>query len=252
MIYAKFSDIFGIKFMILLALLVFTVFSIVCGAATEMTELFVPPFPSSSLFQSTLTYQRIILRAFQSIGGSGIYSMVGVVTISVVPAERYGKYLAITSSVMIVSSILGPLLGGFINDHTTWRWVFLLNAPAGAAASGILIFFLPSDFSAADASILKRLRARFTVGKWERIDFLGSVLMLGASVLVVFALESAGTRYAWGNAAIVGSLVVASVAWGMFVGWEVWVERKQKAGKRQEPIFPMKLLKSRVLAGMLL
>ena len=60
-------------------------------------------------------------------GGSGIYSMVGVVAILVVPTEKYGKYMAIISSVMAVSSILGPLLGGFINDHTTWRWVFLLK-----------------------------------------------------------------------------------------------------------------------------
>jgi hypothetical protein len=126
------------------------------------------------------------------------------------------------------------------------------SAPAGAAAIGIIIFFLPSDFSNAETNVLNRLRARFTVRKWERIDFLGCLLMLGASILVVFALESAGTRYAWGSAAIVGSLVVGALAWGGFVGWEVWVERKQKGSGRQEPIFPMRLLKSQVLAGMLL
>jgi MFS family permease len=178
--------------------------------------------------------------------------MVGVVVMTVVPPEKYGKYMAIISSVMAVSSILGPLLGGAINDHTTWRWVFLLNAPGGAAASAILIFFLPSDFSTTDMHIFKRLRARFTRKAFGRIDVWGMVLMLGASILVVFALEEAGTRYAWGSAAIVGSLVVAVVAWFAFAGWEVWVEKRGQSGGRQEPIFPMRLLKSRVLAGMLL
>jgi MFS family permease len=53
--------------------------------------------------------------------------MVGVVVTAVVPSEKYGKYMAIISSVFAVASILGPLLGGAINDYTTWRWVFLLK-----------------------------------------------------------------------------------------------------------------------------
>jgi len=182
--------------------------------------------------------------------------MVGVVVTSVVPAEKYGKYMAIISSVMAVSAILGPLLGGAINDHTTWRWVFLLNAPAGAAATAILVFFLPSDFSKANMNVLRRLRSRFTVQSFARVDVLGCLLMLGASILIVFALEEAGGRYAWSSAAIVASLIVAGIGWIAFVGWEMWIERKQKGagseGTRQEPIFPMRLLRSRVLGGMLL
>jgi MFS family permease len=178
--------------------------------------------------------------------------MVGVVVTAVVPASKFGKYMAIISSVMAVSSILGPLLGGAINDHTTWRWVFLLNAPGGTAAMGLLIFFLPSDFSNTETGVWTRLKSRFTGEKLGRIDAWGCFLMLGASILVVFALEEAGTRYTWGSAAIFGSLIAAGVAWAAFVGWEVWVERQQRGQGRQEPIFPMRLLKSRVLAGMLL
>ena len=87
------------------------------------------------------------------------------------------------------------------------------------------------------------------MASFRRLDFLGVFLMLAASVLIVFALEEAGTRYDWGNAAIIGSIVIAAMAWGMFVGWELFIERRNKV---QEPIFPMRLLKSRVLAGMLL
>jgi MFS family permease len=182
--------------------------------------------------------------------------MVGVVVTAVVPSEEYGKYMAIVSSVMAVSAILGPLLGGVINDHTTWRWVFLLNAPAGAAATVILVFSLPSDFSKSEMNFLRRLRSRFTVESFARVDTLGCLLMLGSSILVVFALEEAGSRYAWSSPAIVASLVVAGIAWIAFVGWEMWIEQKQKGdgseGTRQEPLFPMRLLRSRVLGGMLL
>lgn len=53
--------------------------------------------------------------------------MVGVITTIVVPPEEYGKYMAIISSVFAIASVLGPVLGGAINDQNSWRWVFLLK-----------------------------------------------------------------------------------------------------------------------------
>jgi hypothetical protein len=117
------------------------------------------------------------------------------------------------------------------------------------AALGIIIFFLPSDMSTVEMNLFKRLRSRFTMASFRRLDLLGVFFMLAGSILIVFALEEAGTRYPWGSAAIIGSLAVAFVSWGLFVGWELLIERRNKA---QEPIFPMRLLKSRVLTGMLL
>jgi MFS family permease len=230
-IYAKFSDIFGAKFMMLLALLVFTVFSVACGAATGMTEL-------------------IVLRSFQGLGASGIYSMVGVVTANVIPPSKFSKYMAVISSVFAVSSVLGPVLGGAITQHTTWRWVFLLNAPGGAAALGLIIFTLPSDFSAVEEGIWTRLRNRFTISSFKRLDLIGSGLMLAASILLVFALEEAGSRYAWASGVILGTLLVSVVAWAAFVGWEILIDKRRTM--TAEPIFPMRLLKRRVVAGMLL
>jgi MFS family permease len=218
------------KFM-LLALLVFTVFSVACGAATGMTEL-------------------IVLRSFQGLGASGIYSMVGVVTANVIPPSKFSKYMAVISSVFAVSSVLGPVLGGAITQHTTWRWVFLLNAPGGAAALGLIIFTLPSDFSAVEEGIWTRLRNRFTISSFKRLDLIGSGLMLAASILLVFALEEAGSRYAWASGVILGTLLVSVVAWAAFVGWEILIDKRRTM--TAEPIFPMRLLKRRVVAGMLL
>lgn len=94
--------------MLIFALTIFTAASIACGAAQTMVQL-------------------IVFRAFQGIGGSGIYSMVSVITPEMVSPEFYGPIMGVLSSVFAISSLLGPILGGVINDRTTWRWVFLLK-----------------------------------------------------------------------------------------------------------------------------
>ncbi|KAF5970665.1 major facilitator superfamily transporter [Fusarium coicis] len=104
-IYSKLSDIFGCKLMLLLAITIFTVFSMACGASDPMVPL-------------------IVFRAFQGIGGSGIYSLSTIMLPLIVPPEKYATYISIMSSTFILSSVLGPILGGAITDHTTWRWVF--------------------------------------------------------------------------------------------------------------------------------
>ena len=129
------------------------------------------------------------------------------------------------------------------------------SAPAGAAATALIIFFLPTDFlpsepGAHPLNLLKRFRSRFTLTSFRRLDLIGVVLMLAASILLVFALEEAGTRYAWGSVPIIVTLVVAVGCWVGFVGWEIGLERWK--GWKAEPIFPMRLLKDRILVGMLL
>ena len=69
----------------------------------------------------------IVFRAFQGIGGGGIYTLVFVISSQMVPQERYALLSGILSSAYALSAVLGPILGGLINDHATWRWVFLLK-----------------------------------------------------------------------------------------------------------------------------
>lgn len=87
-------------------------------------------FDLKSLAGCTLTRLRIIFRAIQGVGGSGIYSLVTVITPLMVPPAKYPTYIAIISSVFAISSVLGPLLGGAISDNATWRWVFWLKCVA--------------------------------------------------------------------------------------------------------------------------
>jgi hypothetical protein len=97
--------------------------------------------------------------------------------------------------------------------------------------------------------MLTRLRRRFTRAAFARLDLLGASLMLVASILLVYALEEAGTHYSWKSAAIISPFVIAFVCWCLFVKYEMMLEVKKMI---QEPIFPIRLLKNRILAGMLL
>ncbi|KAL8995318.1 MAG: hypothetical protein Q9169_004922 [Polycauliona sp. 2 TL-2023] len=108
-IFARLSDIFGRKLALLSALTLFTVFSLACGVAQTTNQL-------------------IIFRAFQGIGGSGIYSMVMAISPEITPAAKFGLVSGCISAVFASASILGPIIGGAITSNTTWRWVFYLKS----------------------------------------------------------------------------------------------------------------------------
>ncbi|POR31011.1 Putative MFS-type transporter [Tolypocladium paradoxum] len=100
-----------------------------------------------------------------------------------VPPPKYATYVAIITSVFAVSSVLGPLLGGAITDHTTWRWVFFLNGPGGALAASLLAFSIPFGFPYGEST--RFFRSMVSERAWQRIDFLGAFMSLAASILLV-------------------------------------------------------------------
>ncbi|OIW28775.1 MFS general substrate transporter [Coniochaeta ligniaria NRRL 30616] len=231
-IYAKFSDVLGRKPMLLLAVGLFTVFSIVCGSISSLLQL-------------------IIFRAFQGMGASGIYAMVTVMNPEMVPSSQWGTYVAITSVVFVLSSVLGPVLGGVINghDHSSWRWVFLLNAPTGAIATGLIAFLLPNHFpyKATAATASSRWHDKFTLKSLARLDLIGAFLLLASSILLVFGFEEAGARYPWSSAAVLSTLIIGGLLLVGFVIWEKVVSHERFV---QEPVFPLRLMKDRRFVGM--
>jgi MFS family permease len=114
MITAKLSDIWGLKTVLLTCGAIFLIFSMACGAAQTMTQL-------------------IVFRAFQGIGGSGLYSLTFVSILKIIVPEKIGFYSGVISSVFTMSNLLGPLLGGIIADRTTWRWIFFMKYALTAA-----------------------------------------------------------------------------------------------------------------------
>ncbi|KAF5716830.1 major facilitator superfamily transporter [Fusarium mundagurra] len=227
-IYSKLSDIFGCKLMLLLAITIFTVFSMACGASDSMVPL-------------------IVFRAFQGMGGSGIYSLSTIMVPLMVPPEKYATYISIMSSTFILSSVLGPILGGAITDHTTWRWVFYFNGPGGALAAVLLAFSVPFNFPYGESD--RFFHSLASKQMWKRVDFVGMAVSLAASILIIFALEQGGVAYPWGSGAIVSTFVLSGILWIAFVFWERLLSKKNGV---REPMFPWSLVHNRFVMGLLL
>jgi hypothetical protein len=112
----------------------------------------------------------------------------------------------------------------------------------------LIAIFLPASKVTGSNSFKSRIGAKFMSRSLQRVDIQGVGLLLAASVLLVFALESGGTQYAWHSSAIISTLVLSGLMWIFFVAWEV---RLEKVGTTQEPIFPMALLKNRIICSMM-
>lgn len=228
-IYAKFSDVLGRKITVLTATATFTIASIACGFASTMDQL-------------------ITLRAFQGLGASGIYAMVSIINPELVPVKHWGSVIAAISLTFVLSSSLGPIVGGIISENTTWRWVFLLNAPAGALAFLIIYLFLPANFPdhGTDARVTS-IRSRFSWESLRRLDLVGAALLIAASILVVFGFEEAGPRHPWDSPVVLSTLIVGAL---LFIAFMLYERRVGRPERLQEPVFPLRLLKSRGFVGL--
>ena len=150
------------------------------------------------------------------------------------------------------SSVLGPVIGGAITSHTTWRvsthhhfsqaspnkrqWVFWINVPTGAFIIAFVVFVFPSSTQ------------KFKASNLRQIDLLGVVLSLGGSILLIVPLEEGGTTYPWSSIIIIFLIVGSGICWGAFGVWEWWLTGRGNK-TRLLPIFPMRLLSYRVIAA---
>ncbi|KAL2847111.1 major facilitator superfamily domain-containing protein [Aspergillus pseudodeflectus] len=225
-IWAKLSDILTRKWSLIASLVVFIVGSAICGASQSMTML-------------------IVFRALQGLGGAGCFSISMVVFFEMIPPAKYPKYGSLLSADVALATLLGPIIGGAIADGTSWRWVFLLNLPIGALAVVALLVFLPKNFPN-HGSRPKPPNSKHSL---QRVDFIGTLLLVGANLLLVTALLEASTDYSWSSALTISLLTISAVLWICFVVWEYFATRETWP---VEPVFPFRFFPNRYWMGMLL
>jgi EmrB/QacA subfamily drug resistance transporter len=193
----KLGDLFGRKRVFQAAVVFFVVGSVLCGLAQSMAML-------------------VGARALQGIGGGGLMVTATALIGEVIPLRDRGRYQGAMGAVFGVTTVIGPLLGGYFTDHLTWRWAFWINVPVS-----IVVFFVA-------AAAIPALSGRTK----PVIDYIGILFVGLAATGLTLATSWGGTTYPWGSATILGLFAGSAVALGIFV----WVESRVA-----EPILPTRL-----------
>ncbi|KAI0506653.1 drug resistance transporter [Xylaria bambusicola] len=225
-IVAKLSDIFGRKRTYLVALLIFTAFSGGCGGSQTIVQL-------------------IVFRAFQGVGGGGLYAVAFVMLFELVPKSKYPLLLVTSVALAVLGNALGPIFGGLITQRSTWRWVFLLNVPVGAAAILCVLFAVPNDYPY-QGLYTEKSRSK---PKLSSIDFAGGFLMLLALALLITGLNEAASTLTWISGTVLAPIIVSAFAWGAFFICQWWYSH---SGSSIQSVFPWRFCKSRLVMGIIL
>ena len=204
-LYGKLGDVYGRKPLFIVAILIFLFGSALCGAAQNMWEL-------------------VIFRAVQGVGAGGLFPLTLAMVGMIVPPRDRGRYQGLIGSVFAGASIIGPLIGGFIVDNASWRWIFYVNLPVGGLALAVILVTMPRRLYKQEHSI----------------DWLGAALLALGTTALLLGLVWGGRDYPWGSPEVVGALVAATLlllAFGL-------VEHSVP-----EPILPFHLLRNRTVAA---
>lgn len=199
-IYGKLSDLFSRKWVFIIAMILFLIGSVLCGQARSMVAL-------------------IVFRAVQGLGAGGVLPLSFVIIGDLFSLEQRARMQGLISGVWGVSSVIGPLIGGFLVDSISWPWVFYINLLPGALAIA-LIWFAWRE-------------APRPAGVKLPVDYLGAALLTLTALALLLGLNQLGTPVGWGLLA--GALLLA-------VGL-VWAERRA-----EDPILPLSLFRHRLFA----
>lgn len=190
-LYGQLADLWGRRWPLISSVVIFMVGSAICGAAPNTGAL-------------------IAGRAVQGIGGGGINTLVEIVVCDLVPLADRGYFTGIIFVCISVSAAVGPVIGGALTSAGAWRWVFYLNLPVGAIPLIILVLTLKTS-SRGDLSWKQRVR---------RIDGVGNLIFVIGTVLVIYVLTYAGTKYPWSDPQMIALIVVGFFILGVFALYE--------------------------------
>jgi MFS family permease len=224
-IFARLSDFIGRRVAVIIAFVLFVGFSLGGGWSQNINQL-------------------IMFRTFQGIGGAGLYAMALILLIEVSTARLITLTSTFIGGTIAIAGVLGPIVGGLFTQYATWRWIFWLNGPCGIVAAALFIAGWPNKTAYDNES-----------RPWADFDIIGAILMLAASVLVVFGIQEGGSgSYSWSSSVVVATIVVGVICWILLFTWEYYIYRQQRQGKKINvaSMFPFELVVHRpMFAGII-
>ncbi|MDX2696580.1 MFS transporter [Streptomyces ipomoeae] len=201
-VYGRLGELCGRKGVFQFALVVFVAGSALAGFSRTMDQL-------------------IAFRALQGVGAGGLMIGVQAIIADIVPPRVRGRFLGLVGAAFGLASITGPLLGGYLTDHLSWRWCFHLNVPFGLVTLAVVAFALKLPKPTAKG----------------RLDVLGTLLLTVASTCLVLLAGWGGTAYAWDSRVVLGLAAGAVVATVLFLVVERFAT---------QPLAPLRLFKDPV------
>jgi EmrB/QacA subfamily drug resistance transporter len=206
-VWGKLSDIYGRKLILLIGIVVFLIGSVLCGLSNNAEFL-------------------IISRAIQGLGSASLFTSALAIIADIIPAQDRGKYSGLFGAVFGISSVVGPLVGGFLTDHVSWQSIFYVNIPVGAVALTFIITRMPN---------LNLAKIKPT------IDYLGVVTLTVAVIPLLLALSLGKTSvtpgqlgFLWGSIEILGLFALSIVGLIAFIFTE---------NRAKDPILDLSLFK---------
>jgi EmrB/QacA subfamily drug resistance transporter len=202
-LYGRFSDQYGRRPLFFAAIAIFVLGSMLCGIAQNFAQL-------------------IVFRGIQGLGAGGLASLARTAIADIAPPSKRVRQQGLFAAVYTLANVVGPLTGGFLTDTLSWRWIFYINLPVGAAALACLAN-LPT----------KRSTIR------HKIDYAGAFLLTTFAICLLLLLRWGGVTYSWHSLLILGlagTLVAASILF-------IWYEKRVA-----DPILPPRLFANRVFS----
>ncbi len=201
-LYGRLSDVYGRRTLFVVAISLFLAGSVLCGIAGSMGQL-------------------IGARVLQGLGAGGLMPLAQSTVADLFPPRERGRYQGFIGGAWAVAAVAGPLVGGTLTDHASWRWIFFVNVPLALLALAVVLRTLP----------------RNTERHEQRIDYLGAALLSVAVTGVLLAAAWGGVTYAWGSWQVLGAGVGGAVLVVVFLAWE----RRAAA-----PLVPIALFANRI------
>ena len=201
-LYGKLSDMYGRKALFYVAIVIFLIGSVLCGAAQTM-------------------FQLILFRAVQGLGAGGLMTLAQTTVGDLIEPRERGRYQGLFGAVFAACSVAGPLLGGIITDALSWRWIFYVNLPVGAAALALIAIGLRHPCRVVQ----------------HTVDYAGAVWLTAGTVSLLLLLSWGGGVFPWLSPAVAGLAATAALFYGLLI----WQENRAP-----EPILPLGLFRNPV------